>query len=86
MLIYPNTFIQGQYVYINIFSDENVSLVIEVSDKTVIKDLTDVLLLDVYGDEIVHYSLKKKDSVSNRGFFMTSIIVPHEVLLLNIYR
>ena len=43
-------------------------------------------LLDVFGDEIAHYSLKKKDSVNNKGFFMSSIIVPHEVLLLNIYR
>ena len=70
----------------NILSDENVSLVIEVSDKTTIINLTDVSLLDVYGDEIAHYSLKKKDSYSNRGFFMTSIIVPHEVLILNIYQ
>ena len=70
----------------NILSGENVSLVIEVKDKTAIKDLTDVSLLDVYGDEIVHYSLQKKDSFSNTGFFMTSIIVPHEVLILNIYR
>jgi hypothetical protein len=58
----------------------------EVNDKTAIKDLNDVSLLDVFGDEIAHYSLKKKDSVNNKGFFMSSIIVPHEVLLLNIYR
>ena len=70
----------------DILSDENVSLVIEVNDKMAIRDLTDVSLLDVYGDEIAHYSLKKRDSFSNRGFFITSIIVPHEVLILNIYR
>ena len=70
----------------NILSGENVSLVIEVNDKTAIKYLTDVSLLDVYGDEIAHYFLRKRDSVSNRGFFMTSIIVPHEVLILKINR
>ena len=70
----------------NILSDENVTLVIDINDKTVIKDLTHVSLLDVYGDEIAHYSLKKKDRISNKGFFMTSIIVPHEVLIPNIYR
>jgi len=70
----------------NILSGENVSLVIEVNDKMAIRDLTDVSLLDVYGHEISHYFLKKRDNFSNRGFFMTSIIVPHDVLILNIYR
>ncbi|XP_071153469.1 uncharacterized protein [Mytilus edulis] len=60
--------------------DENVTLAIEINDKSI--DLNRVSLLNVFDDEISHYSLQWRNKSSSRAFYMTTITIPHEFFKL----
>ncbi|XP_076091880.1 von Willebrand factor A domain-containing protein 7-like [Mytilus galloprovincialis] len=60
--------------------DENVTLAIEINDNSI--DLNHVWLLNVYGDEISHYSLQRMNKTNPRAFYMTTIKIPHEFFKL----
>ncbi|XP_076091883.1 uncharacterized protein LOC143063560 isoform X3 [Mytilus galloprovincialis] len=60
--------------------DENVTLAIEINDKNI--DLDRVSLLNVFDDEISHYSLQWRNKSSSRAFYMTTITIPHEFFKL----